>query len=136
MTRDTDERLSLFISGARVPESPHIACADVIGAEVNAVSVGGDGDVSAGIDQQSSLQFSFLSPQLIEDADRFVRQRFQFSSREIFFAELDVVDASSSGFGEFLDEKVSAGGFVGGEGGAIGDVVEKSAVSHQLSAIL
>ncbi len=59
----------------------------------------------------------------------------ELARQEIFFAELDVVDAGAGGFGDFFEEAATAGGFVSGEGGAVGDVVEEAAFRHQLSAI-
>ncbi len=50
---------------------------------------------------------------------------------QIFFAELDVVDSGAGGFGDFLEETATARGFVCGEGGAVGDAVEKAAFSHR-----
>ena len=60
-------------------------------------------------------------------------QRFQIAGGEIFFAELDVVDALACGFGDFLQEAEAAGGFVAGEGGSVGDVVEEHGVNFHLS---
>jgi len=39
------------------------------------------------------------------------------------------------GFGDFFEETVAAHGFIAGEGGAVGDVVEEQAFSHQFSAL-
>ena len=74
-----------------------------------------------------------VSGQFLRFADcayRLSCQRFQVASGEIFFAELDVVDAGAGGFGDFFEEAATAGGFVGCEGGAVGDVVEKAAGWH------
>ena len=92
-------------------------------------------DVGAGVDQESSSQFSVLSSQFGHDFDCFSGQGFQVAGGEIFFAELDVVDAGDGGFTDFFEEAATTGGFVAGEGGAVGDVVEEAAISHQLSAI-
>ena len=46
---------------------------------------------------------------------RVFRQGFQGSDGEIFFAELDVVDTGSGGFGDFVEEEAAAGCFVSGE---------------------
>ena len=69
-------------------------------------------------------------------ADGFAGQGFQVAGGEIFFAELDVVDAGAGGFGDFFQEAATAGGFVAGECGAVGDVVEEAAagISSQSNA--
>ena len=102
---------------------------------MNAGGSGGEGYVGAGVDEERSSQFSVLSSQSKDDADCFAGQRFQVAGGEIFFAELDVVDAGAGGFGDFVEETSAAGVFIAGEGGAVGDVVEEAAFSHQLSAI-
>ena len=53
--------------------------------------------------------------------------------RQIFFAELDVADASASGFDNFCEQGPSTRGFVAWKLSAIGDVVEQ-ACGHQASA--
>ena len=55
----------------------------------------------------------------------FAGQGFEVASGEIFFAELDVIDSSGCGFMDFFEETTVAGGFVCGERGAVGDVVQK-----------
>ena len=104
-----------------------------MGAEVNAAGGGGQGDVSAGVNQENSGQSSVLSSQFENDAHGFASQRFEFAGGEIFFAKLDVVDTAACGFGDFVEEMEAAGVLVAGEGGAVGDVVEEQALSFQLS---
>ncbi len=99
---------------------------------MNAVGGGGQGDVGAGVDEESSSQFPVLSSQFEDDAHGFTGQRFQFAGREVFFAELDVVDTVTCGFGDFVEETLAAGGLVAGEGATVGNVVEQAAISHQL----
>jgi hypothetical protein len=102
---------------------------------VDAVGSGGEGDVGAGVDEKSRGQLQGAKGQFAGfgyGLDRLAGQRFQFSSGEIFFAELDVVDAGASGFRNFSQQSAMAGEFVSGEGGAVGDVVEKAAFSHSL----
>ena len=106
---------------------------DIVGAEVNAAGGGGQGDVSAGVDQENSVQFSVLGSQFENDAHGFASQRFEFAGGEIFFAELDVVDAVACGFGDFVEKAEAAGVLVAGESGTVGDVVEEQALSFQLS---
>jgi hypothetical protein len=57
----------------------------------------------------------------------FAGERFEVVSCEIFLAELDVVDSGQCRFMDFFQETATAGGFVGREGGAVGDVVEEAA---------
>ena len=94
---------------------------------MDAVGLDGEGDIRAGVDQESSSQVAVLSSQLGDDADGFSGERFQVARGQIFFAELDVVDTGACGFGNFFEEAAMAGGFVSGEGCAVGDVVEKAA---------
>src|ERR1700730_6965840 len=66
--------------------------ADVIRAEMDAVGLDSKGNISAGVDEQSSSQFSVLSSQLrtfVDDAHHLSRQGFQFARGEIFFPKLD-----------------------------------------------
>jgi len=78
-----------------------------------------------------SGQFVFSA----DDLHGFAGQGFEIAGGEIFFAELDVVDVGTGGFGDFIEEQAAAGGFVAGEGFAIGDVVEEQAsvLSSQFS---
>jgi hypothetical protein len=99
---------------------------------MDAVGFDCQGYVGAGVDQESSSQFSVLSFRLGHDTDGFSREAFQIAYGKISFAELDVVDAGAGGFGDFFEEAATAGGFVSGERRAVGDVVEKAAFGHQL----
>ena len=118
-----------------VPRCSQLLWGDVAGSEVNAVGGGGDCYVGAGVDQEGSFQFPVLSSQFMEDAYRFAGQLLQVARGEIFFAELDVVDALGCGFGDFVEEPNAAGVLAAGEGGPVGDVVEEQAFSFQLSVI-
>ena len=72
-----------------------------------------------------------FSPLFLADcAHGFLGQRFQFARGKIFFAELDVVDAGAGGFADFFQEAATARGFIAGECGAVGDVVEKAGRRH------
>ena len=94
---------------------------------MDAVGLDRQCDIGAGVDQESGSQFSVLSFQLCDDADGFSGQQFQIARGKIFFAELDVVDAGAGGFADFFQKTATARRFVPGEGGAVGDVVEKAA---------
>jgi len=97
---------------------------------MDAVGSGGERDVSAGVDQEGSFQVSVLSSELSKEIEGFPGQGFQFSRRQVFLAELDVIDSGAASFPDFVEETATAGGFVFGEGGAVGDVVEEAAFSH------
>ena len=94
------------------------------------ISSDGECNIGARIDEESSSQFPVLSFQIGKEGDGLTGEGFQFATGEIFFAQLDVVDPSANSLFDFLEESTSARGFVGGEGGAVGDVVEKAAVSR------
>ena len=100
-------------------------------------SVGGycQDDIGSRVDQQLGSQFPVFCCQLIQDTDGFASQGFQFACREVFFTELDIVDSGAGGFSDLVEEATTACGFVCGERGAVGDVVEKKAFSHQLSEL-
>jgi hypothetical protein len=108
---------------------------DVVGAEVNAVGSDGKDNVRAGVDEQASSQFPVLSSQFCDYGEGFSSEKFQLSRGQVFFAKLDVVDSGADSLGDFFKETAAARGFVWAEGSAVGDVVEKAAFSHQLSAV-
>ena len=62
----------------------------------------------------------------VDYAGSFSRQRFQIARGQIFFAELNVVDSGAGSLGDLFQETEAASGFVCGERGAVGDVVEKN----------
>src|SRR5260370_26476349 len=68
------------------------------------------------------------------DRDHLPRQSFQLPRTQIFFAELDVVDAGTRGFGDFGEQRLPAGAFVAAKLAAVGNVIEQTAVSHRFSA--
>ena len=110
---------------------------DIVGAQMNAVGSRGKRDVGAGVDEEASSQFSVLSSQwsaVAHGRDRFPRQRFQFPRAEIFFAELDIVDAYTCSFGDLGEQGAATGVFVAAKLASVGDVIEQTAVSHQHSA--
>jgi hypothetical protein len=89
-------------------------------------------NIGAGVDEQGGFQFSVLSSQFGHDSCCFSGQGLQIASGKIFFAELDVVDAGAGGFLDFFQEAATAGEFVSGERGAVGDVIEKAALGHRV----
>jgi hypothetical protein len=70
-----------------------------------------------------------------DDSGGFSGQRLQVPAGEILFAELYEVNMGAGGFGDFFQEAATAGEFVSGKSGTVGDVVEKAAFGHRLSAI-
>ena len=102
---------------------------------MHSVDSAGERYVSAGVDEESRGQLPGARGQFAGFSyglDRLAGQRFQFSRWEAFFAELDVVDSGAGGFGDFLEETVTAGRFVCGQCCAVGDVVQETVFSHQL----
>ena len=57
-----------------------------------------DGDIGAGVDEESGCSFILLG----NDLHGIAGEGFEVASGEIFFAELDVVNAFTGGFGDFL----------------------------------
>ena len=98
------------------PNSSDFLGRDIFGAQVDAVGSDGQGDVSAGVDEEGGSQLAVLSSQLGDNAHRLRRQGFQVARGEIFFPELDVVDAGAGGLGDFFQYVAMTRGFVGGEG--------------------
>jgi hypothetical protein len=64
------------------------------------------------------------------DSNGFAGQGFEFPWGQVFFSELDVVDAGFSGFGDFLQQEPAASGFVPGALASVGDVVEQPVREH------
>jgi phosphopentomutase len=64
--------------------------------------------------------------------DGFSGQGFEIAGRRILFAELDVIDAGAGSFSDLLQKMMTTSGFVSGESGAVGDVVEKAAGRHHV----
>jgi hypothetical protein len=56
-----------------------------------AVGSAGEGNVGAGVYQNTSIQFAVLGSQL----DDSTRQEFEVVGREVFFAQLDVIHAAA-----------------------------------------
>src|ERR1019366_7109575 len=110
---------------------------DIIGAQMNAIGSRGKRDVRAGVNEETSSKFSVLSSQwsaVAHGTQNVPCQHFQFPCAQILFAKLDVVDAGTRGFSDFGEQGVSAGAFVAAKLASIGNVIEHTAVSHQLSA--
>ncbi len=60
---------------------------------MHAVGSAGEGNVGAGVYQNTSIQFVVLCSQL----DDFTGQDFEVVGGEVFFAQLDVVHAAAGG---------------------------------------
>lgn len=91
---------------------------------MDAVGTGGKGNVRAGINEKSSLQLGVLCFCFAKDLHRLAGESFKIAGREIFFAQLDVVDGMGRGFGNFVEQTAAAREFVSGKGAAVGDVAE------------
>jgi hypothetical protein len=105
---------------------------------MDAIGIGGEGDIDAGVDKESRRHWPTTGGEFFfpgDDLHGFADEGFQLASGEIFFSQLDVVDACAGGFGDFVEELVAAREFVAGEGVPVRDVAEKAAVSHLVSAI-
>jgi len=96
---------------------------------MNAVGSSGDGDVGARVDEEAGSQFPVLSSQcgfFANDIYSLLGQDFQFLCAQILFAQLDVVNPSAGGFGDFVEKPEAARRFIAGELRAVGDVVKIS----------
>src|ERR1035437_5927574 len=102
---------------------------DIVCAQMNAVGSRGKRDVRAGVNEETR-RWRILA----HSRDHFPCQSFQFPRAQIFFAELDVVDMGTRGLGDFGEQGSAAGAFVAAKLASVGDVIEQTAVSHQLSA--
>jgi hypothetical protein len=100
---------------------------------MDTVGSSGEGNVRTGVDQESGSQSPVLSSQFLDRGCGLPGKPFQLARRQIFFAELDVVDSRAGGFRDFLKKVSTSGRLVSGKRGAVGDVVEKAALRHQLS---
>jgi len=71
----------------------------------------------------------------MNDGHDYAGQRFEFATREIFLAQLNVVHAAASSFGNIFEQTAPASRIVPRELGAIGDVVEKQEFSRRSSVV-
>ena len=123
--------------GSEVEKFADGAGRDVVGAEVDAVGVGGQGYVGAGVDEEASTgAYVFFSVggcgwQGAQGGYGFCRQRFEIAGAQIFFAELDVVDSGVGCFGDLLEQSAATFLFVAAKLGTVGDVVELAAIGHR-----
>ena len=93
---------------------------------MHTISGAGDGDVGAGIDQDLSCRFAAAGRWVLADrANDGPGKRFQFAAGEVFFAQLNVTYAAAGGFGDPLEQRCPARGFVAGKLPAVGNVVEE-----------
>lgn len=85
------------------------------------------GDIGTGVDEEGCFLFSIRSSSflIIQDANCLFGQFFEFSGKEIFFPELDVVNARSAGFGNFLEEALATSTLITRKLSAIADVVQQ-----------
>jgi hypothetical protein len=116
------------------PEASRFVGGNVIGAQVDAVGTDGNRNVGAGIDYETSAQFPVPGSQFLNDMRGLSGELFEFERAQVFFAELDVVDAGMRGLGDFGEQGAAAGAFVAVKLASVGDVVEQTAIRHQLVA--
>ena len=86
--------------------------------------------IGSAVDQESCSLFSVRRSSFLvfQDANCIAREFFECSGGKIFFAELNVIDADSGGFGDFLEQTSAARGLVTWELGSVSDVVKERAV--------
>lgn len=118
---DCDEFAASGAGGA-LPDGPDGLSRNVVRAEVDSVGAGGNGDVASRIDEELR---SRLPVSRWEFGYDLARESFQIADGEIFFAQLDVIDTATGGFGDLVEESAPARSFIAGELRTVGDVVEK-----------
>jgi len=125
-----------WLVGRDFQHTAHLMRHDIVCAQMDAVGSCGERDVGAGINEESSPQFRTSSQwsAVAHGREGVASQHFQFSHAQIFFAELDVVDSGTRGFGDFGEQGPAASAFVATKLASVGDVIEQTAVRHQLSA--
>ena len=77
------------------PEPSRIGGRNVIRTQMNSVGSAREGNVCAGVYQNTSIQFVVLCSQW----DDFAGQDFEVAGAEVFLAELDVVHAAANSLG-------------------------------------
>ncbi len=75
------------------PERSRIGGRNVIRTQMHSVGSAREGNVCAGVYQNTSIQFAVLCSQL----DDFTGQDFEIVGAEVFLAQLDVVHAAAGG---------------------------------------
>ena len=77
------------------PDRSQVGGRNVVRAQMHSIGSAGEGNVCAGVYQNTSIQFVVLRSQF----DDLAGQDFEVVSGEIFFAQLDVIHAAASGMG-------------------------------------
>lgn len=83
-------------SAALRPDFFYFEWGNVIGPQMHAASAAGNGNVSTGVDQEVSSWFLVLGSHLLNGG---AGDDFKVASREVFFAQLDIVHAAAGSFG-------------------------------------
>ena len=94
---------------------------------MDSIGAGRQGNIGARVDEEggrSSIPDCRL-PSRSNYSHRLSCQRFQFAYGQIFFAQLNVVDARPRSLANFFQQTPSARRFIRGEGRPIGDVIEQ-----------
>src|SRR5258708_24509708 len=84
-------------------------------------------NISARVDEKGGSQCLLLSSQLSIFANRFdsfAGQRFQFTTRQIFLTQLNVVHARAGALGNFFEQPKAAWGLISSKCAPIGDIAQ------------
>jgi hypothetical protein len=97
---------------------------------MDSIGAGGDGDVGAGVDEEPGRGVRGTGAEGCEDV---AGKRGEGGGGEIFFAELEEVDAIGGETRSLVEERGLAGGFgllpgFGGEADAVGDGVAEHGI--------
>jgi hypothetical protein len=103
---------------------------------MNAIGLDREGKIRTGIDQKLRARLAVFISHFCYDGYHCACQQFEFATRKIFFAELDVIDLGENCFANLLQQVFAAIGFISGKCGPIGDVVEKAAFRHKAFSFL
>lgn len=105
----------------------NVCSCDVIRAKMNARCPYRQSNIGTGVDEEGGFPFSIRNSSFLifQDANCLSGQLFKFPGKKILFANLDVINPSSAGFGDFLEEALPASALVTRKLGAIGDVVQQ-----------
>ena len=88
----------------RCQARPYLLRRNIVGSQMNASGAAGQSDVGTGVDQQCSSQFWVLSSQFLGLSDLLRGQATPVRGWQIFFAKLDVVDALTGRFRDFVEK--------------------------------
>ena len=87
---------------------------------MNSIGAGSQGDINARVDEQPGRR-----SRLANGGERFAGKLFEGSSREIFFAKLNEIDAGSGGLANLGEKSVALIGICAGELAPVGNVIKE-----------